>query len=381
MISRIRTLLIAGLAVTTLASPIRSLAQEVKKEPHHYRLIDLGTFGGPESSFKVSPQSPTFARVLNNQGAVAGNADTSMPDPFLNFCFGDCFVSHAFEWENGVKTDLRALHGGASSASNWISANGLIAGLSENGKTDPLFFGFPELRAVLWHNGTITDLGTLPEGGFESGANAVNSRGQVVGFAMNTIPDSSSMQGPGFFPTQTRAFLWQNGAMQDLGTLGTGTDAQALFINEKGQVAGWSYINSTPNPACFSGFLATGSFIWDKENGLRDLGSLGGACTLVADLNEQGQIAGVSNLAGDQFGHAFLWNKGSIQDLGGALEGISRRPSQSTIQVRLLALRPCPGMPSSTLLFGSASAYSRTSEWCLATSAASLPQSTQEPRS
>ena len=28
--------------------------------------------------------------------------------------------------------------------------------------------------------------------------------------------------------------------MRDLGTLGTGTDAQAVLINEPGQVVGWS---------------------------------------------------------------------------------------------------------------------------------------------
>ena len=36
--------------------------------------------------------------------------------------------------------------------------------------------------------GKITDLGTLPEGGYESEANAVNSAGQVGGVGLNTIP-------------------------------------------------------------------------------------------------------------------------------------------------------------------------------------------------
>jgi len=250
---------------------------------------------------------------------MTGSADTPVSDPYPDFCFDDdCFVSHAVQWRNGVRTDLGALPGGASSASDWVSGNGLIAGLSENGELDPLIPGLPEVRAVLWRGGAITDLGTLPEGGFESIANAVNSDAQVVGLALNTIPDPDSMIGAGF---QTRAFLWRDGAMQDLGTLGAGTDAQAVLINERGQVVGWSYINSTPTTACNAGSLVIDSFIWDREHGMRDLGSLGGTCTLAADMNNDGQVVGFSDLPGDQSSHAFIWKHGSFHDLGGTLGG------------------------------------------------------------
>ncbi len=292
-----------------LATPARLAAQH-----HHYKLIDLGTFGGPQSYVNTFlPQNP----VLNNRGTVAGWADTSTPDPFPAFCFNpDCFVSHTFQWQNGVMTDLGVLPGGASSASNWISASELIAGLSENGEIDPLISGFPELRAVLWQNGEITDLGTL-EGGNESVANAVNSRGQVVGLALNTIQDANSMVGLGF---QTRAFLWQNGIMQDLGTLG-GPDAMALRVNERGQIVGWSYTSTTPCPtqafACTGNGLAltTGTFLW--QNGkMVDLGSLGGVCTLASGLNNRGQVVGLSDLVGDLTFRPFLWDRGVLTDLG-----------------------------------------------------------------
>jgi probable HAF family extracellular repeat protein len=197
----------------------------------------------------------------------------------------------------------------------------LIAGVSENGEIDPLISGFPENRAVLWQEGSITDLGTLPEGGYESFANAVNSRGQVVGWAENTIPDPYSLAAPGLFPTQTRAFLWERGAMQDLGTLGTGTDATAQFINEQGQVVGWSYTSSAPNTSCPSFLpLATGSFIWDKKNGMTDLGTLGGTCTIAEGLNNNGTVVG-AYVNDNQIEHGFLWENGSIHDLGGTLGG------------------------------------------------------------
>src|SRR5271156_4189191 len=311
-----------------LACQLSLSAQEPAKH-HHYKLIEQGTFGGPASyldpdnGFDIGTSSP----LLNNGGTVTGFADTTTPDPFApNSCFADCFVTHVFQWQNGVLTDLGALPGGGSSASTWITPNGLIAGLSENGELDPLFSGLPEAHAVLWQNGNITDLGTLPEGGYESEANAVNSRGQVVGAALNSVPDANSMASGTYwfgipYAYQTRAFLWEKGEMRDLGTLGTGTDAQAILINESGQVVGWSYVSSNPSPFCVAGFLTTDSFIWDRRDGMKDLGSLGGTCTLATALNNHGQVIGASNLTGDQKQHAFRWENGLMQDLGGSLGG------------------------------------------------------------
>src|ERR1035441_10457497 len=193
---------------------------------------------------------------------------------------------------------------------------------------DPLLGG-PQLRGTFWgHDGTITDVGALP-GTYFAYTSAVNSRGQVVGQALNTIPDPYSIYGQGY---QARAFLWdRKKGMQDLGTLG-GTDAFAVAINDQGQVLGWSYINSAPSPICAASsslffspaaaVLTTSSFIWDKKNGMRDLGSLGGTCTLADDLNDHGQIVGGSSLTGDPVFHPFVWEAATgVTDLLGASNG------------------------------------------------------------
>jgi probable HAF family extracellular repeat protein len=317
---KIRTLpsLIAVALFAALVFTVRSAAQDSPTKPQHkeahhrYKFIDLGTFGGPGS---YVPQDNTGAgsnpQVLNKRGRVAGWADTSIPDPFPANCFNpDCFVSHAFRWQEGVITDLGALAPGLSSSSEWISDTGLIAGQSENGVVDPLL-GVPEFRAVLWKEREIIDLGTL--GGNESSAFAVNNRAQVVGVAVNSTPDPFS-----FWGTQLRAFLWQNGMMEDLGTLG-GPDAWALFVNEHGQVAGFSFTNSIPNSTtgfpCSPGQPTQDPFLWD-DGKMIDLGTFGGTCGVPNALNSRGQVVGHSGLAGDTSFHPFLWNMGVLTDLG-----------------------------------------------------------------
>src|SRR5664280_1866704 len=167
-----------------LAMPVGMAAQDnpsqnPKPKHHQYKLIDLGTFGGPDSAVGG------FGIFLNNPGTVVGGADTSIPDPYSPNCFDpECFVQHASQWKNGVLTDLGALPGVNSSYAGGISANGFIAGLSQNGVIDPLL-GVPEGQAVLWRSGNIINLGNL--GGNESFANNVNNRGQVVGPAANAI--------------------------------------------------------------------------------------------------------------------------------------------------------------------------------------------------
>jgi probable HAF family extracellular repeat protein len=314
---------IAALALfASLAVPLQLNAQHTR-----YKLTDIGTLGGPNSSvptvfFEIGGTLTAGARVISNQGTVAGTADTSTADPL---CFiDDCFYPSVFRWQNGVLTNLGALPGSQWSAVNWISGNGLIAGFSENGATDP-FTGLPAFHAVSWRGGQITDLGTLPEG-YESFAFAVNNRGRVVGFSTNGTSDPYSYfyfqifgSGTG---TQMRAFSWdkQNG-MQDLGTLG-GPDAWAGLVNEQGQIAGISYTNSTPNAdnaTCAPNVPTQDPFFWEKDTGMIDIGTLGGTCGVPNAINNQGQLVGESYLAGNLHVHAFLWDKRAhpqLTDLG-----------------------------------------------------------------
>jgi len=261
MKSRILTCITTITSFAALAATTRLAAQEQQKNKQQprYELIDIGTFGGPDSFV------PAWQQIVNGRGTLVGQADTPTPDPYSPNCFNnDCYVSHAFQWQRGVLTDLGTLPGGYSSTAGWITAGGLIIGGAQNGLVDPLTGG-PEARAVLWENGSIIDLGTL--GGNESASIGANDRGQVIGVASNAIPDPFSF----FGATQARAFLWADGKMRDLGTLG-GPDAFGQYVNDRGQVTGFSYTSYTPNPS--SGVPTVDPFLW--ENGkMLDLGSLG----------------------------------------------------------------------------------------------------------
>jgi probable HAF family extracellular repeat protein len=300
-------------SVATLAAlPVQIAAQHTR-----YKVIDLGTLGGT-NSYQTAP-----GVTLNNREEVIAFADTDVPDPDAPDCLQpDCLISHAITWYKGIRTDLGALPGVNDSIPTWITANGLIAGVSQNGEIDPLT-GFPEVRAVFWNkNGAIKNLGTL--GGNSSQAFGINSRGQAVGVALNTIPDPFSHV-MNFLPaaTQARAFLWQDDSMRDLGTLGSGNDADAQGVNERGQVTGFSFTDTSPNAT--TGIPTVHPFLW--ENGsMLDLGSLGGTIANpgpilfptgpAGAINSRGQVVGTSTLAGDRAWHPFLWDGSMLKDLG-----------------------------------------------------------------
>jgi probable HAF family extracellular repeat protein len=93
--------------------------------------------------------------------------------------------------------------------------------------------------------------------------------------------------------------------MMDLGTLG-GAESNALGINPKGQVVGYSTTATGPWHA----------FLWESGV-MTDLGTLGGGFSLAEDINPSGQVVGLSYIAGGgATTHAFLWEKGVMTDLG-----------------------------------------------------------------
>src|SRR5215475_6913827 len=325
MKARLNTLISAFALIAALVISVQLAAQIQTSHFRHYKLIDMGTFGGTLSLMNFPGDSNN--KAVNIRGVTVGASATSTPklqtsSPFI--CGGDdgfgAFITHTFQWQKGSVKDLGALPPLELDCSNayQVNASGEIVGFSENGQVDPLA-GFNQSRAVRWKDGEIEDLGSF--GGNQNEAISINNRGQIVGLSQNTI--SSSCVGFNFFPlgtTQLRAFLWEKGSMQDLGTLG-GDCSVAYYINERGQVAGASETTTTPNPD--TGIPQQDPFLWEGGK-MTDLGTLGGAIGFPLFLNNHGEVVGFSSTSanpgaclteGDPNCHPFFWKQGNMIDL------------------------------------------------------------------
>jgi probable HAF family extracellular repeat protein len=115
-------------------------------------------------------------------------------------------------------------------------------------------------------------------------------------------------------------FLWENGKMIDLGTLG-GVEGQMYDLNNRGQAVGWSDL---------AGDLTAHPFLWDGGT-MKDLGTLGGTLGQAWWLNDSGEVVGWATTQGDQALDAFLWRDGVMTDLK-TLEGDSASVAEASMQ-------------------------------------------------
>ena len=98
----------------------------------------------------------------------------------------------------------------------------------------------------------------------------------------------------------SHAFLWQNGKLTDLSTLG-GKQSQAVAINDTGDIIGWSDTKATNR----FGDQINHAFAWQKGR-LTDLGTLAGGQSEPVALNDHGQIVGSGTTESGET-HAVLW--------------------------------------------------------------------------
>ncbi len=258
-----------------------------------YTITDLGSLGVGSA-----------VSCINNAGAIVGYADT--PEG----------TNHAILWEDGSLEDLSGAVGEPSYALA-INDSGLIVGSSVYSPArqggflydGQMHWDFPAglyptdinnsgevvgqdqgyQTAALWQDGQMVLLDGL--GGSSSVASAINDCGQIVGGAQ--VGDGQVFH----------ATVWTGGVPLDLGTFG-GSYSWARDTNAAGMVVGSSEDTNTESHA----------FVW-YDGVMQDLG-LGEA----EGLNAQGQIVGTSGLLVGGVSSALLWEDGVRYDLNNLVD-------------------------------------------------------------
>jgi probable HAF family extracellular repeat protein len=288
MKSRTLTLLAALMLVAPMAVPIRLAAQEQRQALPRYTVTDLGTLGGTSS----------LAGGLSNSGWVEGRS--TLP--------GDT-VTHPVLWRKGVMKDLGTLGGPNADAGYRPNDWGNLGGASETGAADPFaenFCGYGTnliCLPIVWWNDIqqMTPLPTL--GGNNGWAAGINNQNEVAGVAENTTQEPTCAGTSQVF--QFKPVIWAEGRVHKLATFPGDPVGMAWGINYWGQATGYSGNCTT----------ALHALLWQNGKAV-DLGSLGGINREGVDINNWGQVCGVSYLPGDLYYHAFLWTWGVMTDLG-----------------------------------------------------------------
>ena len=197
--------------------------------------------------------------------------------------------------------------GGYNGYAAGMNDRGQVAGWAENTIHDPTCVAPQVLQfePVVYgpDRGKIQQLPTFP-GDPDGAATDINDQGQVVGISGTCFVAVGSF-------SAARALLWQNGTLTNLGSLGGVAWNTPVAINEDGAVVGFSDL-----PGDEDGNPNFHAFIWTKNGGMQDLKTLpGDAISEATGINQEGQVVGVSYGAGFSNPRAVLWQNGKIVDL------------------------------------------------------------------
>ena len=172
------------------------------------------------------------------------------------------------------------------------------------------------ILGFVWQNGVMRPLPTL--GGNNALAFGVaNDQGQLAGVAETAHHDPTCLaNSPVGGPQQVldwEAVVWgpQYGEIHELPPYPGDSVGAATAINDRGQAVGGSGIYAFPTVVG----VINHALLWQGDKTI-NLGSLGGSYNNVTTaINNRGQVVGFSDVSGDTTFRAFLWQNGVMTDL------------------------------------------------------------------
>jgi probable HAF family extracellular repeat protein len=261
--------------------------------------------------FGANASAPGGPLVVTDSGWISGAAAVGTAE-------------HAVLYHRGKMIDVGTPGLGGNSMGYGVNEWGVTAGEAEDTMeglaTTEDFCGFQFLGLsssptpcvpFVWQDGQMVPLPTL--GGVNGAATEINSSGMIGGYAETTTVDPSC---PAPQKYQFKPVVWSHGWVHALPT-GNDSDGVVLAVNDRGDAAGASGSCAPLNPILLLYLNPTHALLW--RNGVAtDLGNLGGEFNnLPHGINNLGQVVGESDLAGDQTAHAFLASaRTKMQDLG-----------------------------------------------------------------
>jgi probable HAF family extracellular repeat protein len=249
------------------------------------RMRALATLGGRNG----------FAASANNRRQIVGWTETKDADATCTNPEDRGFTAVWWDLNRGTAARLAPYGADTASAATAISDRGHVVGIS--GDCDQAVGRRSARHAVMWHRGETVDLGNVGNDSWNTPA-AISSNGDiVVGFA--NAPGATA-ESP-----RLRAWLWTlrddiacskltGTDICDLGTLDAAGTAEAWGVNARGQVVGTS---CAPSGSCRA-------FLW--QNGeMQDLNRFKGSYPLhlenAMSISESGRIVGRARVSGSAF--------------------------------------------------------------------------------
>src|SRR5436189_1731135 len=284
-------------------------------------LSDLDTLGGPNSSVTWNVKNTAGIIVGISQTADPEPLGEAWSSAFFYSTPNNVgYINLGFVWEQG-QGPMRGLpnfpggnNGFATGANNLRQ----VVGWAENGVHDGACVSpqVLQFRPAMWTLGPPDQIHDLPliSGDTSGAATAINDNGQIVG--ISGICDQAVGR-----HTAKHAVLWENGTVTDIYP-----DAPAPWwntptaINQHGDVVGFA-----GDPAFVEGEVLH-AFIWTKDNGIKVLKPLRGRVPEHVDseaygINEAQQVVGVSCDADQVDCRAVIWDHGvyptDLNDLKG----------------------------------------------------------------